>query len=293
MDVWWFTVRTSAGRLNLDRWKIGEHERTQSETCSTCAAEWYADSCWRQVYQASNGSSVSGSLADLLSAAKSGKRVRVLIGALRLNLEADDIRIENDVLCGSFLNRLTKGTFETLDSDIAWQWLLACSSGVVRKQDYKVGNTDLVAFGEMNTTLTWFVDDRVWTKVLETATDGAAISGSKSELLAAVQNGGDIRYILHVTDEIEGFGKSNTTLVQQADTLRWSGTDVSAMHVRSVGVVSSHSELDDIDFIRSAYWCFSIVSTMGQVQVSRWFAGIHTSKGNSTNQVAIEWYVNQ
>ena len=289
MDVWWFTVRSSAGRLNLDRWKIGEHERTQTETCSTCNAEWYADSCWRQIYKRNaDGSNVTGSLADLISAAESGKRVRVLIGTL--NLEADDVRIENGVLCGSFLNRLTKGSFETLDPDIAWFWTIACASGTVRFLKYKVGNTDLVDFGTSTEALTWFVDDRVWTKVLETGSDGSEVSGTKSEFLTAVQNGGDIRYRIHVTDEIEGFALPNTTIIQQADNLRWSGNDVGAMHVRSVGIASAG--LNDVDFIRNQYWCFSIVSTNGKLEVSRWFAGVHTSKGKTTNQVSVEWYVN-
>ena len=236
---------------------------------------------------------MNGSLADLISAAEAGKRIRVLIGTI--NLEADDVRIDDGVLCASFLNRLTKNTFDTLDPNIKWNWNIVCSSGVVKAAQYRVGSNVLELFGNSNLeNVTWFVDDRVWTNVLETGANGTVVSGSKSDLLAAVQNGADIRYKIYTTEEIVGFALANTVIIQQADTLRWSGEDVSAMHIRSVSVQASAVLPDEVDFrLTPAYWCFSLVSTLGNVQVSRWTAGEHTSQGSSTSEVArVEWYVN-
>ena len=288
MDVWWFTLRSSEGSLNLDRWKIGEHERTETSKDTCFCSDWYVDSCWSSIYKRdANGSDISGSLNSLISAAETGSRVKVLIGSIIL--EADDIRIEDGVLCASFLNRLTKESFDTLDPDIAWFWTLACSSGTVRFQKYQVGNTKFVEFGRSRETLEWFVDGRKWTTVLVTDPTGNVESGSKLDLIAAVQNGSDIRYRIHATEEIAGFALSNTTIIQQPDNLRWIDDDeVSAMHIRSVGITSAG--LGEVEFIRSAYWCFSLLTTEGKLEVSRWYTGIHVSLGKNSYNVRVEWF---
>ena len=286
---WIFSLVSTRGYINKVTSIIGENIPTDLQSLSD-DIDFYTDSCWRRVYQHSAaGTIIAGSSADLINSIGSGNRVKIIIGTTAL--ESDDLRIKGGIVCSSFLNRVTKNGIEYYDDSFSWTWTIACTTGNVRVVRYKVGSNELVESVVTTETLTWFVDQREWTKALVTDQTGGVLFGGKGVFLSQIQAGAEVRYRITFDESVQGFAESGFSLVQQADSIRWSGNEFSAMHVRSVSTEAV--EIGEVAFSDDAYWCFSIISTTGKLEISRWTVGEHTSRGKTTNQVAVEWFINE
>ena len=113
--------------------------------------------------------------------------------------------------------------------------------------------------------------------MLTTDKTGSVSAGSKAVLVHAVRNGAELRY---KTNE-DGY-----STVSQADNIEVSGEDVGAMHVRSLG--SSFSGVHS-----NPYWYFTIVSTTGRRDESRWTVGVHQDWGHTEDKVNVDWFVGE
>ena len=142
---------------------------------------------------------------------------------------------------------------------------------------YEVGSQTHVGTTNESESITWYADVREWQHVLTTNETGSVSSGSKAVLVHAVRNGAELRY---KTNE-EGY-----SVVRQADNIGVSGEDVGAMHVRSIS--SSFS-----GFHSNPYWYFTIVSTTGRRDASRWTVGAHQDQGHTENKVNVDWFVGE
>ena len=114
--------------------------------------------------------------------------------------------------------------------------------------------------------------------MLTTTKTGSVSAGSKAVLAHAVRNGAELRYR---TSE-DGY-----SVVRQADNIKFSGgEDVGAMHVREIS--SSLS-----GFHSNPYWYFTIVSTTGRRDASRWTVGVYQDRGHTMDRVNVDWFVGE
>ncbi|KAH3748734.1 hypothetical protein DPMN_183184 [Dreissena polymorpha] len=113
--------------------------------------------------------------------------------------------------------------------------------------------------------------------------NGSVLSGSKAALLSAVQSGARVRYVL-------SFDPSTSDVsVHEADNLAVSGSEVSAVHIRSVSLSSLPTE---VKFTPEPYWWFTQSTTTGNVDMSRWTVGEREDRGHSSNTAQTTWFVN-
>ena len=256
----------------------------RSQSSGSASMDWFSDHCWKQVYKHyDNGDAISGSLSDLIKAIEDGHRVKVVYR--RKSLEADDIRIRNGHVSASLLNDLSKSAINTFESSVDWVWTLAHTTGRLITLRYEVGANNLVSSTDEFETMTWFFDQRPWTQVLEVDESGMVLSGSKEELLNAIRNGAEVRYRI-LSDDIDG-------VFQTADNLKMSPdeADVAAMHIRSISVEFDGE--NEVDFLTDPFWCFTMVTTYGVQDKSRWSVGVHTDRGHGSSQVRVQWFINE
>ena len=253
-------------------------------------AKWYADPCWQPVYKHNaSGHSISGNRTELVNKIQSGYRVKVLFR--NMSLEADEILIRQEGqvqhVCVSLLNDLSKPTIDTFDAGLSWVWRQCCTTGRCETLKYQVGANVLTHSSIEAETITWFVDSpRNWIPVLSVATDGTVISGSKAALTNAIRAGSEVRYnLVDVYTDEPGF-----SIAHQADNVAIDGTEVGAMHVRAISV--SREGDYEISFQSKPYWWFTIITTTGRLERSRWTVGVHEARPHDSRQIAVDWFVN-
>lgn len=277
-DYWWFTLSSTDGSRQMSRWNIGEHV-FRGANADTISSQWFSYPCWKMIYQHDEaGHQTHGSLSNLIDAVADGHRVKVFYK--RSSLEADEVRFRNGHLCISILNDLSRASVDSFQSSVYWVWRQICTTGTVRTVRYKVGSNMYVSgTSSESENITWFVDTREWKKVLITAENGSVSAGSKAVLIHALRNGAELRY------------RTSGSLVQQADNVAIEGEDVGAMHVRSISV--SLSGLHEVEFNTNPYWWFTITSTRGNRDMSRWTVGSHQTRGHNSDSVSVEWFVSE
>ena len=280
---WWFVLLSTMSDRRMTRWTLGDHA-SRGRSSDSVSSHWFSDRCWKRIYEHDKtGAQISGSLADLVNAVKAGHRVKIFYQ--RISLEADELRIRNGHVCASFLNGLSKSGTVSFESSVKWVWKMACTTGNLKTLQYKVGANTYVNSSTESQTLSWFIDDREWKKVLSTSHSGAVLSGSKAVLQNHVRLGAEVRYRL-LLDHIEaGFSIS-----QQADNIGLSGEETWAMHVRSVSV--EFDGVFELKFKSDPFWWFTIVATTGRKDISRWSVGAHTDRSHNSDRGPVDWFVN-
>ena len=140
-----------------------------------------------------------------------------------------------------------------------------------------MGSTTHVSTTNESESVTWFADVREWQHVLTTTKTGSVSAGSKAVLIHAVRNGAELRYR---TNE-DGY-----SVVRQADNIGVSREDVGAMHIREISSTLS-------GFHSNPYWFFTIVSTTGRRDASRWTVGVHQDRGHTEDKANVDWFVGE
>lgn len=280
---WWFTIWSTSAHRHTSRWTIGQHT-SRGETKDSEATEWFADSCWRLAYRHDDaGNQLEGSLSDLLTAIDNGHRVRVLyknniISATQINIRAGHVS-------ASLIDSVSKAGLSEFQSDVYWYWRIASTTGNVRTTRYKVGINTYVPGDSLNKeSLSWFVDTRPWTKALEVNDNGVVTFGSKAVLTHAIRNGAEVRYKLDFPSN-----PADSYSVLEADNIAINGNDVGAMNVRSISLQNEGTT--EVKFQDNPYWWFTITTTTGRIDMSRWTVGIHQSRGHTNDKVGTQWFV--
>ena len=111
---------------------------------------------------------------------------------------------------------------------------------------------------------------------------GHKVQGSLTDLESSVQNGNDIRC---VSSKSYSFPLQNVAINSKGVSF------VSGQTLDHISTTSSGSNL--LQFQSNAYWWFTIVTTRGLRDMSRWTVGIHQSRGHSQDTVAIEWFADE
>lgn len=283
-SYWWFTIWSTGGHVDITRWSIGDHS-SRGDTLLKEPVDWFSDPCWMLAYQhKENGTLADGSLELLVSAVLGGHRVRIVRGGY--SIEADQINVRAGHVNAQVLSHVSKLSITSFQENVYWYWQELSTTGSVRTVRYNVGeNTNrgnTIAAEEMS----WYIDTRKWRKVYGTDLQGFLTFGNKVELANAVREGAEVRYRLYVKD------RPNEAIVMQADNLAVnSDGNVGAMHVRSVSAANIGSS--EVEFQANPYWWFTIVSTTGRVDMSRWTVGEHVDRGHSDEIMGVDWFVNE
>ncbi|KAL4220826.1 hypothetical protein ACF0H5_019094 [Mactra antiquata] len=284
-SYWWFTNWATDSTVHASFWNIGEHV-SRGNNVYKFPIKWYTESCWQLAYQHdASGNQVQGSLEFLRSAIKAGHRLKIVYGD-RTSVEPDDINIRNGHVTAFIFRMIGKNpqNIKAFDNGV-WDWRMITTTGT--ETTLKVNYGEYIEQGRSNSNIEakWFVDTRHWKQVLVNSNTGSIISGSKSDLIEAINAGSRVRYLLE-------FPGKDTVAIKEADNLAISGNNVGAMHVRSVSKGSAHGNNYEYRFAVEPYFYFTISSTTGKVDMSRWTVGNHQNRGHSNSQAKIKWFVN-
>ncbi|XP_078379875.1 uncharacterized protein LOC144662806 [Oculina patagonica] len=283
---WWFTVVTTKGLRDMSRWTVGKHE-SRGHTQDTVAIEWFADGCWKEVFfHDSNGAALSGSRLALTSALLlSGHRVRFQIPEWNYyTAEADSLSVRNGHVTAQALKHVSKNGLTGFQDDAYWYWLMVSTTGTVRATRYNVGEHKHRGDSTNKLKVKWFIDTRPWEQVFSNDASGNVLSGSRSNLVQAVRAGADVRCVQG--DEVQGYAYKAQNLNFSPD-----GNHVSAQAVNHVSMQSAPNP-NEVMIQPNAYWWFTIVSTTGLREMSRWTVGEHVDRGHTSDKVGQKWFVN-
>ena len=201
-----------------------------------------------------------------------------------MSLEPDEIQIRQGHVCTTFLSIASNSETGKFTTSIRWVWKIACTTGSVKTLAFRVGSGSVIANTTETATLTWFIDDRKWQKVLSARANGEISYGLRGKLQNAVRGGAEVRYRV-----ILGGNEIDFSVIHQADNLKLWEDNVSAMHVRSISL--DFEGLSEVKFQTEPFWCFTTVTTSGKIDISRWQIGVHIDKGHTGRQMAVEWFI--
>lgn len=282
---WWFTIVTTRGLRDMSRWTVGIHQ-SRGHTQDTVAIEWFADECWKEVFfHDGKGQQISGSRYMLTSSLMSGHRVRFQIPEWNYyTAEADNLSVRNGHVTAQALKHVSK-SLTKFHNDAYWYWLMVSTTGTVRATRYNVGEHKHRGDSTDQVKVKWFIDIRPWEQVLSNDKSGNILEGYRHALVQAVRAGADVRCVQG--DEVQGYAYKAQNLAVSPD-----GNHVAAQALNSVSMQSAPNQ-NEMKIQPSAYWWFTIVSTTGLRDMSRWTVGKHTDRGHTSDQVGQKWFVNR
>ena len=282
---WRFSVVTTDGLRDLSLWTVGAH-RSRGHTQDTVATDWFADSCWEEVFSHdANGQQMYGSRHKLTSALMSGHRVRFQIPAWNYyTAEADNLSVRNGHVTAQALKHVSKKGLTGFQNDAYWFWLMVSTTGTVRATRYNVGEHKRRGDSTYKLKVKWFADTRHWTHVLSNDKSGNVLSGSRSTLVQAVRAGADVRCVQG--HRVHGYAYKAQNLAVSPD-----GNHVATQTVNQVSIKPAPNR-SEMMIQPNAYWWFTIVSTTGLREMSRWTVGAHQDRGHTADKVGQKWFVN-
>ena len=229
-----------------------------------------------------DGNLEDGSLELLRLAVETGHRIKVLIDGA-ITVQPDQVNVRNGHVNAQILSLVSKQDIKRFTDNVFWDWRVLTTTGRENTKYFNVGEYFSRGTTVKKKPMTWFIDTRTWNRVLVNSKNGTVLAGSKKALIDAISVGADVRYMLTF--------KSNAIL-QEADNLEISADgNVGAMHVRSVSLRFTGGSPYEVKFQRSPYWWFTIVSTSGKVDISRWTVGEHVNRRHTHLFVQTEWFV--
>lgn len=229
-----------------------------------------------------NGTLEDGSLELLRLAVETGHRIKVLIDGA-ITVEPDQINVRGGHINAEILSLSSKQDLKSFTDDVFWDWRVLTTTGTEASVYFNVGEYFNRGNSIKKKPMTWFIDTRTWNRVLVNDKDGKVLAGKKQQLVDAILLGAEVRYKLTFT--------SHAT-TNQADNLAISDDgNVGAMHVLSVSLKDTPGSPHEVTFQNSPYWWFTIVSTTGKLDMSRWTVGEHVNRGHTHLFVKVEWFV--
>ena len=221
----------------------------------------------------------------LTSAILSGRRVRFQVPTWNYyTAEADNLSIRNGHVTAQALKHVSKAGFTRFKSDAYWYWLMVSTTGTVRATRYNVGEHKHRGDSTYKLKVKWFVDTRPWKNILSNDQSGKVLSGCRDALVQAVRAGADVRCVQG--DEVQGYVYKAQNLAVSPDEQQ-----VAAQAVSHVSMTSAPNP-NEVMIQPNAYWWFTIVSTTGLREMSRWSVGAHVDRGHTADRVGQKWFVN-
>ena len=239
---------------------------------SSCNESWIA------VYENdARGQQIGGSLQNLISDVRAGASVRVLLD--NTIYQADFVHIlQGKTVAVQLLQSVARATWNTLKKNGEWEWKLVSTSGFEHQVRYDIGASTFRGDQRNKVAVKWFTKQQSCSKkpVLSHDRNGAILSGSLVDLMTSIKEGSDIRC----------FSPNSAFPIQSLEMTKSLVSGQNVHHV-SVTIDSGGKELV---FQNNAYWWFTLHSTLGTRDMSRWTVGEHTSRGHTQSRVDIDWF---
>lgn len=248
-------------------------DNNDNSSCQICSSPW------QLVYHHdANGNAVAGWKYALISAVLSGSRVRVRVGDSYC-AEADNVHVHAGHVFAQLLWHVSKNGWNRFQRDAYWWWTMVSTDGIMQITRYNVGSNTHRGTNSKKTSIKWYV--QVWslpaTPSYSHKADGSRTQGNLNDLERSVKEGKEIRC---VSAKSYSFPIQNVAINSQLKFLSGQNVD----HISSSLVNNSKQ------FQSNAYWWFTMVTSDGLRDMSRWTVGIHQSRGHSKDKVAIEWF---
>ena len=279
---WRFRIVTTNGTRDTSSWAVGTH-RSRGHKNDKASCEWFEDPCWKQVYaHDGSGKRSDGSLEELVSAIRSGSRVRLqLPSGDHFTTEADNLSIRNGHVTAQALNYVSKVSIGKFQDNAYWLWLMVSTTGAVRATRYNVGSHKHRGDSLEHQHVRWFIESRPWTLALSHDEYGNIIAGSKEKLLHAVREGGAVRCV-----------ENNGNYAFSTQNLEIHEKDIAAQSLNHVSMRAVADNPHEMEIQPNAYWWFTIVDSTGRRDMSRWNVGEHVSRGHTSDRLGLQWFFN-
>ncbi|KAL5012958.1 hypothetical protein ScPMuIL_011509 [Solemya velum] len=221
------------------------------------------------------GTILEGNTVDLISELSMGVQIRVHVpewgGDGGFTADVHNAQIINGDICAQSILNIGESNWNNFESDVYWRFIRICTNGNVHVSRWLIGSHDFV--NETKTTIgaIWFTRELGCEKGDNAAVythdeGGTALCGTIQDLLDGLGNGYDVR----------SFAPSLGYSFPHQN-MKWETTRAAGQNIWSL------SQQND------AYWWFTMWSTSGNLDRSRWSVGEATSTGHSNQRMATNW----
>ena len=238
----------------------------------------FCNSSWIPVYENdARGQQISGSLENLISDVRAGASVRVLLDNTIYQADFAHI-LQGKAVAVQLLQSVARATWNTFKNNGEWEWKQVSTSGFKHQVRYDVGASTFRGEQRNKVAVKWFTKQQSCSKrpILSHDKNGAILSGSLFDLMKSIKEGADIRCFF-----------PNSAFPIQS--LEMTKSFVSGQNVNHVSLTLD-SGGKELVFQNNAYWWFSLHSTLGTRDMSRWTVGEHSSRGHTQSRVNIDWF---
>lgn len=190
--IFGYVLLSSSNALDSVLWNITSGTFKNTKQTDPSGLSWSVDPCWELVYKNSkNGNAKKGSLADLITAVESGRKIRVLAG--RFAFEPIVVRVRNGHVSAQG-SRMALKDKETFTDVLKIKYLEVSTTG--RQQELIIDYSTFTATPEADdkAETTWFAETRTWERTAQyNVTNQTYSDGSADNITAAISEGRDGR----------------------------------------------------------------------------------------------------
>lgn len=248
-------------------------ELTKNSKGSAC------NSSWVLVFENDvKGQQVSGSLQQLINDVRQGASVRVLLW--NSAMEADYIHIHHNQVSVQLLQAVNRVNWQSFQTDSQWVWTMVTTNADTQQVRYNVGSSAFKGETLVKAAVKWFTKKTSCSNkpVYSHDKTGKALSGSLSDLMTSVKEGADLRGV-----SFQGASAFHVQNVALSKTL------VSGQTLNPISTSILQNQ-QAARFQNNAYWWFTMYTTRGTLDMSRWTVGEHISRGHTQDRVDIDWF---
>lgn len=194
--------------------------------------------------------------------------------------QADFVHIQQNTVAVQLLQAIARETWDTFKKAGEWEWTIVSTNGLKHQVRYDVGAGNFRGETKNKVSAKWFTKRPSCSNkaILSHDKHGIILSGSLSDLMRSIQEGADIRCV--AGNGAHAFPIQNLDMTESI---------VSGQNVDHVSV-QYDSFKNELKFQNNAYWWFTIHSTYGTRDMSRWTVGEHISRGHTRDHVNIDWF---
>lgn len=201
----------------------------------------------------------------------------------RYSTEADSVQVFGHHVFAQLLQHVSKASWDKFQGNAYWWWVIVSTNGNMEMTRYNVGSDTHRGTNDKKVSIWWYVQTSSFVPrpSYSHLADGSAVQGNLTNLVNSVKSGHEIRC---VTAKKYAFPLQNVAINSQGVNFV-SGQNVDSISMKTSGNV--------IKFQSNAFWWFSVVTTRGLRDMSRWTVGIHQPRGHNQDKVANEWFADE
>ena len=224
-------------------------------SCRSCSLPWHL-----AYHHDENGNTIAGWRYGLISAVLSSARVRVVILGNSYSTETDNIHVHAGHVFAQLLQHVSKASWDRFQDNAYWWWVYVSTNGQMHMTRYSVGSSTHRGTNGLRTSIKWYVQRLAVfpTPLYSNQANGNKEQGDLDDLVTSVQNGQEIRCV-----STKGYSFPLQNVAVNTNGAKYvSGQSLDHISTRTSGNL--------IQFQSNAYWWFTVVTTRGLRDMSRW-----------------------